>query len=336
MPEALFATLSGGKSFTTLDLSQAYQQLELDEASKPYLAISTHRGLYQYTRLPYGVASTPAQFQKVMDTILQGIPGVLCYIDDILITGSSDSEHLQNVLKRLKQRGVRVKKQKCKYMAASVEYLGHCIDSEGLHATEGKLQAILKAPSLRNVQELRSFLGLVNYYGKFIPNLSTVLHPLNDLLRQNVRWKWTAACEQAFAAAKQGLASSKVLTHYDPALPLKMAGDASAYGVGAVISHIMPDGTERPIAFASRTLSTSERNYAQVEKEALSLVFGIRRFHNYLYGRTFTLVTDHKPLTSILGSKKCSPFSSSQATKVGNRIISVHVSNRVSTDAIAC
>ena len=131
VPEALFATLLGGKSVTTLDLSQAYQQLELDEASKSYLAINTNRGLYQYTRLPYGVASAPAQFQKIMDTILQGIPGVLCYIDDIFITGSSDSEHLQNleeVLKRLKQHRVRVKKQKRKYIAASVEYLGHRIN----------------------------------------------------------------------------------------------------------------------------------------------------------------------------------------------------------------
>ena len=125
VPEALFATLSGGKTFTTLDLSQAYQQLELEQESRKYLAINTHRGLYQYTRLPYGVASAPAQFQKVMDTILQGIPRVICYIDDILITGSTDEQHLQNleeVLQRLQQHGLRVQKSKCKYMADSVEY----------------------------------------------------------------------------------------------------------------------------------------------------------------------------------------------------------------------
>ena len=179
--------------------------------------------------------------------------------------------------------------------------------TEGLHATDGKLQAILQAPSPRNVQELWSFLGLVNYYSKFIPNLATVLHPLNQLLRQNCRWRWDQPCSSAFAAAKQQLASSSVLTHYNPALPIRMAGDASAYGIGAVISHIMPDRSERPIAFASRTLSSSERNYAQVEEEALPLVFGVKRFQNYLYGRTFTLVTDHRPLTTIFGQKKGIP-----------------------------
>ena len=127
---------------------------------------------------------------------------------------------------------------------------------------------------------------------------------LNELLHQNCLWKWTDACNNAIRETKDTLASLRVLTHYNSSLPIKMAGDASAYGVGAVISHVMPDGTERPIAFASRTLSPSERNYAQVEKEALSLVFGVKRFHNYLYGRPFILETDHKPLLTILGSKK--------------------------------
>ena len=262
IPDPFFATLSGGKYFTTLDLSQAYQQLELEESSRKYLAISTHRGLYQYTRLPYGVASAPAQFQKVMDTILQGIPGVTCYIDDILITCATVEEYLQRleeVLQRLQQHGFRLKEGKCKYMAESVDYLGYLIDSEGLHAMEEKLQAILQVPTPRNVQELRSFLGLVNYHGKFISNLATILHPLNALLQKNCRWKWTDECNQAFNSAK-GLASSQVLTHYNPSLPFRMAGDASAYGIGAVMPHIMPDGTERPIAFASVSKRTQLRS----------------------------------------------------------------------------
>ena len=164
-----------------------------------------------------------------------------------------------------------------------------------------------QAPTPNIVQELCSFLGLVNYYGKFISNLVTILYPLNALLRKNCRWKWTDECALAFNAAKEGVALSHVLTHYNPSLPLRMAGDASAYSIGAVISHIMPDSTEHPIAFASRILSSSECDYAQVEKEALSLVFGVKQFHNYLYGRNFTLVTDDKPLTTILGPKKCIP-----------------------------
>ena len=136
-------------------------------------------------------------------------------------------------------------------MKTSVEYLGHLIDAEGLHATSSKLEAVMQAPAPRNVQELRSFLGLLNYYGKFIPNLATILHPLNNLLQHGQKWKWTTECHKAFQLAKDTLTSSSVLTHYDPTLPTKLAADASAYGVGAVISHVLSDGTERPIAFAS-------------------------------------------------------------------------------------
>ena len=309
-PEDLFATLAGGKKFTKLDLSQAYQQLVLEDESKKYLTINTHRGLYCYTRLPFGVASAPAMFQQVMDTILQGIPNVICYIDDILVTGSDDAanlSHLAAVVQRLEKHGVRMKKSKCKFMETAVEYRGHRADAEGLHTTTEKLEAITKAPAPKNVRELRSFLGLLNYYGKFLPNLATLLHPLNRLLQKDRKWKWSAECDQAFQSAKDALTSSKVLVHYDPALPLKLAADASAYGVGAVISHVLSDGTERPIAFASRTLSPSETNYTQLEKEALALIFGIKKFHQYLYGRHFVLVTDHKPLMAILGPKKRIP-----------------------------
>ena len=176
-----------------------------------------------------------------------------------------------------------------------------------LHADEDKLEAIVKVPKPHNVQQLRAFLGLLNYYGKFLRNLSTVLHPLNRLLCQHVKWEWTVACQEAFDKAKLLLTQSNVLTHYNPLLPLKLAGDASSYGVGAIISHVTPDGQEKPILFASRTLSASERNYSQIEKEALSLIFGIKKFHRYLFGRCFTLVTDHKPLTTILGPKKGIP-----------------------------
>ena len=209
--------------------------------------------------------------------------------------------------RRLEHHGFRLRKAKCEFMQPCVDYLGYHVDAQGLHTMSSKLDAIIHAPEPQNVTQLRSFLGLLNYYGKFIPNLATLIHPLNHLLRKDVKWKWTAGCAKAFAEAKQVLTSSKVLVHYDPTLPITLAGDASAYGIGAVISHVMPDGTEHPIAFASPTLSPSERNYAQLEKEALSLVFGIKCFHQYLYGRKFTLVTDHKPLLAILGPKKGIP-----------------------------
>ena len=192
-------------------------------------------------------------------------------------------------------------------MANSVEYLGHIIDHKGLHTLPQKVAAIQDAPAPSNQQQLRSLLGLLHYYGKFIPNLATLLHPMNQLLKSSSVWNWSPDCQQAFTQAKKLLSSATVLAHYNPSLPLRLATDMSAYGIGAVISHVFPNGTERPIAFASRTLSNSEKRYTQPEKEALSLIFGVQKFHSYLYGRVFTLYTDHKPLTTILSPKKGIP-----------------------------
>ena len=185
-----------------------------------------------------------------------------------------------------------------------MEYLGHRIDEKGIHTSAKKVKAIVEAPSPRNLQELRSFLGLLNYYAKFLPKLASTLHPLHLLMRAGQRWQWSKACEKGFQTAKRKLVEAPVLAHYDPAQPIVLAADASAYGVGAVISHRMSNGSEHPVAFSSRTLTKSERNYAQIEKEALALlVFGVSKFHQFLYGRRFTLVTDHKPLKTILGPK---------------------------------
>ena len=309
-PDDIFASLAGGQQFTTLDLTHAYNQLLLDEESRKFVTINTHKGLYQYTRLPFGIASAPAVFQRTMDTILQGVQGTACYIDDIIVTGKTPEEHLQHleeVLKRLLSHGVRVNRSKCRFLQSSVSFLGHRIDAEGIHPLEEKLAAIIQAPAPQNVQELRSFLGLINYYGKFIPNAATILAPLNKLLCKDAKWKWSVQCQQSFEKAKKTLASTDVLMHYNPSLPIRMAADVSAYGIGAVIAHVLPDGSERPVAFASRTLNSSERNYAQIEKEALSLIYGVKHFHSYLYGRKFSLITDHKPLTAILGPKKGIP-----------------------------
>lgn len=182
--------LAGGQKFSKLDLSQAYQQVLLDDESRKFVTINTHQGLYQYTRVPFGIASAPALFQKIMDILLQGIPHSICYLDGILITGHTDAEHLQNleeVLKRLQQNGLKVKPAKCRFMESSVEYLGHRIDASGIHTTTQKVEAILKAPIPQNTQQLRSFLGLLHYYGKFLPNLSSLLHSLNQLLKSSTK-----------------------------------------------------------------------------------------------------------------------------------------------------
>ena len=178
-------------------------------------------------------------------------------------------------------------------MCDLVEYLGHIVDSEGLHVTPGKIEAIVNAPKPQNVTELRAYLGLVNYYGKFIPNLASTLQPLNSLLQKNCKWVWSEECTKAVQEANEKLTSSHVLIHYNPLLPIRLATDASQSGIRAGLTHVTPDGVEKPIAFASQTLSKSERNYSQIEKEGLSLIFGVKKFNQYFYGREFTLITDH-------------------------------------------
>ena len=160
-------------------------------------------------------------------------------------------------------------------MCESVEYLGHKISNEGLHATDEKIKAILEAPIPKNVKQLRSF----HYYSKFIPNLASKLTPLNHLLRKHASWEWTTQCEEAMLIAKEKLVSAYVLVHCDSQLPLKLCTDASPNGVGAVLSYEYPDGTDQPILYASRSLTPTESNYAQREKVALSIIFGIRKFY---------------------------------------------------------
>ncbi|KAL4008501.1 hypothetical protein ACER0C_002353 [Sarotherodon galilaeus] len=313
--EDILTAVAGGKHFSKIDLAQAYLQMEVEETSRKYLVINTHKGLYQYNRLVFGIASAPAVWQRAMDQVLQGIPGTQCFLDDIIVTGVDEETHLANltaVLARLEKYGLRANKNKCEFFKDAIEYCGHKIDRHGFHKTKDKVEAVLKAPEPKNVSQLCSFLGLVNYYHKFLPNLSTVLHPLNSLLQQNVKWKWTKKkkkknCEEAFNGAKQLITSQEILTHFDSNLPLRLACDASPYGIGAVLSHKMPDGSERPVAFASRSLNAAERNYAQIDREALSLVWGVKKFNQYLYERHFTLITDHRPLVSIFNPQKGIP-----------------------------
>ena len=293
--EDLFASLAGGRVFSKLDLSHAYLQVLLDEESRNLVTVNTHKGLFRFNRLPFGVASAPAIFQRIMEGVLKGIPGVCIYLDDILITGQTEEQHLANLEQVFQQ------------LEAAVTYLGHQIDKNGLHPTEEKTKAILEAPTPKNTTELRAFLGLINYYRKSLPNLSMVLIPLYKLLKNNTSWKRSTEQAKAFQDAKNLLKSPRVLIHYDSSRPLMLTCDASPYGVGAVLAHIVDDNTERPIAFASRTLSKPQTNYAQLEKEALAIIFGIQKFHNYLYGRKFVIHSDHKPLMYILNASKSIP-----------------------------
>ena len=208
-PEYTFASLAGGKLFTTLNLSQVYQQLMLDEEPKELVTISTHLGLFRYNWHPFGVPSAPTIFQRKMHQLLNGLPGVKCYLDNIIITGSNHREHFANlnrVLERLHDKGLRLKKSKCHCMQSyTVRVFGSCSRRE--RNTHQRAIAEARAPS--NITELHSFLGLVNYYACFLRNVSIVLHPLNCLLRKGAGWLWTTKCQEAFQAIKEMLSSEK-------------------------------------------------------------------------------------------------------------------------------
>ena len=197
-----------------------------------------------------------------MENVLQGLSHVVVYIDDILIIGGSEEDHLKNlalalVLARLDNVGIQLRKSKCEFMKESVTHLGHRIDQHGLHPLKEKVQAVQEAPAPKNITELKSYLGLLTYYSKFIPNMATALAPLYKLLRKEECWRWTYTEKKAFQASKTLLTSSTLIVHFNPELKLVLMCDALSYGIGAVLAHLMPDGTERPIGFASRSLSVA-------------------------------------------------------------------------------
>ncbi|XP_054276592.1 uncharacterized protein K02A2.6-like [Macrosteles quadrilineatus] len=248
--EDIFSNMSGGKYFCTLDISNAYLHMVMDDESAKMQTLSTHKGLFKVNRLMFGVKVAPSLWQRFMDSTLQGLDGVQCFFDDILVQGSTFDETLQRlkqVLNVLRSKNLRLNREKCKFFQKSIKYLGHVIDNNGLHKSTEKVEAITNAKRPSNINELRSFLGLVTYYSKFISCFSDIVYPLNNLLKKNKPFKWTSPCEQSFKKVKEEIANERTLAHFDPSLPLVLATDASPVGLGAVLSHRMKDGSERPI-----------------------------------------------------------------------------------------
>lgn len=265
----------------------------------------------------YGVSAAPATWQKYIENTLSGLQGVCVVHDDIILTAPDDRQHLvilRAVLQRLKANGFHLNIGKCRFLQKEVKYLGHKISAAGVSKTEDKIEAVLQFPTPRSVKEVKSFLGLVSFYGRFFPNLSTIANPLYRLTTKGTPFIWTKECRRSFQEIQKEITSDRILIHYNPDLPLILSVDASPVGLGAVLSHALPDGSERPIAFSSRTLTQSERNYSQLDKEALGIKWGVDKFFVHLYGRRFTLFTDHLPLVHIFGKRQKLPVL--QATRL--------------------
>lgn len=221
----------------------------------------------------------------------------MVFLDDIRVAGTDAKDHLQKlreVFTRLQKYNIRINAEKSEFFTKEIQYCGYIINKYGIHKAPDKIEAIENMRRPSNMTELRSFLGIIYYYDRFIPNLSSILKPLNTLLRKETKLIWTEECEKSFREAKKVFTSPRCLVHFDPRHPIKLATDASSYGVGAILSHVYPDGTEKAIQYASRTLSKTQQAYSQIDKEAFAIIFGIKKFYQYLQGSKFTLITDHR------------------------------------------
>lgn len=297
----IFNSLRDSKYFCRLDLYKAYLHISVDEQSTIVQTISTHRGMYRMNRLSFGIKTAPAEFNRIIDQILREIPKTEAYFDDIIVHGESMEECISNLkscLAQLQKFDLHLNRAKCSFFKESIEFLGHVVEFNKIKKSQSKVSAILDMPCPNNADDVKRFLGMVTYYARFIPNISSITTPLRHLLKKDSRFKWTKDCAKSFDILKKELASERVLTSYNPGLPLQVACDAGPTGIAGILSHIV-DGHEKPIAYASRALTSAEQNYSQLDREALAIVFAVQHFHEYLFARSFKLITDNQPIMRI-------------------------------------
>ena len=304
------AKLQGSQIYTKLDANSGFWQIPLDKDSRLFTTFITPTGRFCFNRLPFGISSAPEIFQRMMSNVLHGLEGegVICHMDDILVHGQNVEQHdrrVRLVLARLRDAGITLN-EKCEFSKREIRFLGHIVTPDGIQVDQEKTKAIRGYPPPGNVTELQRFLGMVNQVAKFIEGLAAITEPLRRLLRKEMVWLWDSTQQEAFNKIKDKLVSSETLAHYNPERTTFLAADACNNGLGAVLLQLQDDGTKRPICYASRSLTDTEKRYAVIEKEALAATWACEKFKDYITGLQFELQTDHKPLVPLLSSKDLS------------------------------
>ena len=299
--------LGSARYFSTLDLSMGFYQIKLRPEDTHKTAFSTPNGHWEYLRMPMGLASSPSSFQRAMSAVLSGLQYSTClvYLDDVICHSFTFQEHLQRlreIFLRLKFHNLKLKPQKCHFAREEVKYLGHIISAKGLKPDPSNVEKLQNFPRPRTVKEVRTLLGIASYYRKFIYKFAEIASPLHALLKKNARFKWTEDHQKAFETLKSALTKPPILAYPDFEKNFILQTDASNEAVGAVLSQVH-DGIERPVGFASRSLIKAERNYSATERECLAIVFALKYFRPYVFGRKFTVMTDHKPLRHLMEHK---------------------------------
>lgn len=277
--DQLLAELDGAKIFRKLDCNSGFHQIVLHEDFQKLTTFITPFGRYRYKRLPFGISSGPEIFHREMTHILSGIPGVICDIDDVLVSGGNQQEpdqRLKMVLKRMEAAGITLN-AKCVFSARKIKFISHIISEDGIQVDPEKIRAIVNLTRPQNVSELRRVLSMANHVGKFAESLAETTKSLRDLLKKNTAWIWDEPRETAFKTLKKKLSSTPVLLHYSADKPIKVSADASSYGLGGVL--LQKQGNDwRPVFYASRSLTETEQRYAQIEKEALAVTWCCEKF----------------------------------------------------------
>lgn len=292
--------LAGVQWFSTLDLKSGYHQVEVAEEDREKTAFSFGQGLWQFKVMPFGLCNAPSCFERLMERVLEGLQwkAALVYLDDVLVFGSTFEEELdrlKEVLHRLRAANLKLSPKKCTFFQHEVPFLGHVVGRDGVRTDPQKVTAVADWPVPNDLAGLRSFLGLCSYYRRFVPGFATVAAPLHQLTRKGARFQWGEACQRAFETLKQALVEAPVLPYPDPSLPYLLDTDASAEGVGAVLSQVK-EGKEWVVAYFSTKFSKPEKNYCVTRKELAAVVKSLSHFHHYLYGARFTVRTDHAAL----------------------------------------